>query len=224
MPEPLDRTPGGRPTREGGPVGREPFDWRVGDDIAPIRTLLERGGVVAIPTGSTYGLAVDPRLAAAVEAVYRIKRREARKPLPLVVADRAQAEALGLDVESDAFEFGARFWPAPLTMLVPRARGDAGERLQLGELAEVAVRIPGSRFLRDLLGLIGHGLTATSANLSGEPAITDPAEVRDLLAREAGVEAAVVVGEPLSGAAPSTIVAWRAGGPEILRQGRFTVP
>ena len=200
-----------------------PLLWSLDEDPAPIRELLARGGVLAVPTGSTYGLAVDPRLASAVESVYRIKRREARKPLPLVVADRQQAEDLGLDVESEAFAFGARFWPAPLTMLVPRAAGSVGERLQLGELEEIAVRIPGSNFLRDLLGRVGHGLTATSANLSGAPAITDPEAVCELLAREAGIEGAVVVGEPLSGAAPSTIVAWREGRPQVLRQGRFTL-
>lgn len=197
------------------------FVWRVGGDIAPVRHLLARGGVLAIPTGSTYGLAVDPRNEAAVEAVYRIKRREERKPLPLVVADRAQADALGLDVESDAFRFGERFWPAPLTMLVPRAPGTAGERLRLGPLEEIAVRVPGSLVLRKLLGQIGHGLTATSANVSGEPAVTDPDAVRELLGSEIDVASAVVVGEPLSGAAPSTLVAFRAGAPVVLRAGRF---
>lgn len=202
-------------------TGGAPFLWEPEQDIAPVRALLADGGVLAIPTGSTYGLAVDPRRADAVAAVYRLKRREARKPLPLVVADREQAEALGLDVGSEAFRFGERFWPAPLTMLVPRAPGPAGERLQLGDLDEVAVRIPGSEFLRTLLARIGHGLTATSANLSGEPAITDPAEVQELLGGAGGVGGAVVIGEPMSGAAPSTIVAWRSGEPTVLRQGRF---
>lgn len=205
-------------------LSRAPFTWRVDDDIVLLRERLARGGVVAVPTGSTYGLAVDPRIAKAVEAVYRIKRREARKPLPLVVADRRQAEDLGLDVESDAFRFGERFWPAPLTMLVPRASGAAGERLQLGPLDEIAVRIPGSSFLRELLEQIGHGLTATSANLSGQPAITDAEAVMELLRAEAGAACAVVVGEPLSGAEPSTVAAWRSGGPTVLRAGRFELP
>ena len=200
------------------------FTWNVRDEIEPVRDLLADGGVLAIPTGSTYGLAVDPRIADAVESVYRIKRREARKPLPLVAANREQAEALGLDVESEPYRFGSRFWPAPLTMLVPRAAGAAGERLQLGDLDVIAVRIPGSSFLRQLLERVGHGLTATSANLSGEPAITDPDAVRELLMAEPGVKGAVVVGEPLSGAPPSTIVGWREGQPEVLRQGRFVLP
>ena len=198
-----------------------PLLWRMEEDISPVRDLLAHGGVLAIPTGSTYGLAVDPRRADGVAAVYRLKRREARKPLPLVVADREQAEELGLDVESEAFRFGERHWPAPLTMLVPRAPGPAGERLQLGDLDEVAVRLPGSEFLRELLVRIGHGLTATSANLSGEPAITEPSAVQELLAGVVGVAGAVVVGQSMSGAAPSTIVAWRCGRPVILRQGRF---
>src|SRR4030095_1998211 len=70
--------------------------WHWGDPIAPLRDLLRRGGVLAIPTESSYGLAADPRNPAGVEAIYRIKGRETGKALPVVVAGREQLAPLGI--------------------------------------------------------------------------------------------------------------------------------
>src|SRR5205807_557189 len=66
--------------------------WHFGDPLAPLQAVLARGGVLAVPTESSYGLGVDPRNRAGVEAVYRIKGREGGKALPVVVADRDQRQ------------------------------------------------------------------------------------------------------------------------------------
>jgi len=190
--------------------------WRRGDPIEPLRALLARGGVLAIPTESSYGLGADPRNPGGVEAVYRIKGRERGKPLPVVVADLRQLTDLGIDPGLPILDALAACWPAPLTVVLPVVRSlpaAAGE-------PTLAVRIPAHDGLRRLLAELGHGLTATSANLSGGAPILDPQEAAKLLE---GADAAVVDGGLLPGGPPSTLVAIETSGPVVLRTGMFPV-
>jgi L-threonylcarbamoyladenylate synthase len=188
--------------------------FRFGDPLPPLRDLLARGGIVAFPTESSYGLGVDPWNPAGVEAIYRIKEREAGKPLPVVVAGRDQLAGLGIDPDLNIVKRLFAFWPAPLTAVLPVARplpASAGTRT-------LAVRVPDHEPLRELLAALGHGLTATSANRSGEPPIVDPAALADLLA---GEDAMVVDGGVLPGGPPSTLVAIEGDRVVVLRSGRF---
>lgn len=190
--------------------------WRPGDPVEPLRDLLRRGGVLAIPTESSYGLGADPRNRKGVETIYRIKGREPRKALPVVVADLGQLADLGIDPDLSILKSLSACWPGPLTVALPVARAipaAAGE-------PTLAVRIPGHEGLRSLLAELGHGLTATSANPSGGEPILDPAQLGALLA---GEEAVVVDGGVLPGGPPSTLVAIEEGGPVVLRTGRFPV-
>lgn len=184
--------------------------WRFGDPVEPLRALLARGGVLAFPTESSYGLGVDPRNRTGVETVYRIKAREAGKALPVVVADRGQLADLGIDPDLPILEALLACWPGPLTAVLPLVSG-AGT---------LAVRIPGHAGLRGLLAALGHGLTATSANRSGGEPILD---VEDLPALLAGEDAVIVDGGRLPGGAPSTLVAIEGGVPVVLRAGSFPV-
>ena len=77
--------------------------WHFGDSLAELAGAVARGRVLAIPTESSYGLGVDPRNRDAVETVYRIKHREPRRPLLVVVANAAQLAEVGVDVESPLF-------------------------------------------------------------------------------------------------------------------------
>jgi len=184
--------------------------------IEPLRALIARGGVLAIPTESSYGLGADPRNRIGVEAIYRIKEREAGKPLPVVVADLEQLRDLGIDPGLPILEALSACWPAALTALLPIARplpAAAGE-------PNLGVRIPAHDGLRRLLAELGTGLTATSANRSGEAPILDPAAAAELLA---GSDAAVVDGGILPGGPASTVVAIEAAGPVVLRTGSFPV-
>ena len=190
-----------------------PF-WRPGEPVAPLCALLARGGMLAIPTESSYGLAVDPRSAAGVEAIYRVKARERGKPLPVVASDLEQLAALGIALDDETIRRAARLWPAALTVVAPIAQplpASAGE-------STLAVRIPDHAELRSLLPLLGTALTATSANRSGEPPLLDPAEVADLLA---GQDALVFDGGSLPGGPPSTLAKWTGTSWNVLRAGRF---
>jgi L-threonylcarbamoyladenylate synthase len=190
--------------------------WRPGAAVAPLAARLARGGLLAVPTESSYGLAVDPRHQEGVAAVYRLKERERGKPLPVVAADLAQLAALGVDLVWPALATVSRFWPAPLTLVVP-----VGQPLPAAAgTGTLAVRIPAHPLLRGLLAALGHALTATSANRSGEPPLDDPAAVAAWLK---GEDAEVVDGGRLGAGAPSTIVASGGDGSRltVVRAGSF---
>lgn len=196
-----------------------------GATIEKLLALRLSGGVIAFPTESSYGLGVDPKNAAGVAAIERIKRRRGlsdesapeRKPLPVVIADLAQLEVLGIDPDSQAVRRLAPLWPAPLTAILPLAEGiDLPAALGGPTLA---VRIPDHAELRKLLASIGP-LTATSANRTGEPPLLQAGEVAALLTEAGDVDFAVVAGEA-PGGPPSTLVAFDSGRLRILRQGPF---
>jgi L-threonylcarbamoyladenylate synthase len=170
--------------------------------------------VLAIPTESSYGLGVDPWNRTGIEAVYRIKEREAGKPLPVVIAGRGQLAGLGIDPNLPILDRLMECWPGPLTVVLPTASPVPAAAGASG----LAVRVPGHEGLRGLLGDLGHGLTATSANRSGGEPILDPDEAAELLA---GQDAVVVDGGVLPGGPPSTLVAIEGRGPVVLRAGRF---
>ena len=197
------------------PVERLPLDAPTAD----LRRVLGQGGVLAVPTESSYGLAVDPRDAEGVEAIYRIKQRERGKPLPVIAADVAQIVALGVAADAPELAASAPLWPSPLSAILPTPDLPAS-----AGTGTVAVRIPAHPALRALLARLGHALTATSANLAGEPPVLDPAELDAILgpAGPAGHLAAIVDGGVLPGGPPSTLVAWDADGtPRVLRRGAF---
>jgi L-threonylcarbamoyladenylate synthase len=190
--------------------------WRWGDSPRPLIEALERGAILALPTESSYGLGVDPRSAVGVEAIFRLKGRDAGKPLPVVVAGIDQIRDLGGDVELLAASGLAAAWPAPLTVVLPlacplpAAAGSPG----------LGFRVPAHAPLRSLLSELGRGVTATSANRSGEPALLDPRPVARLLR---GEDAVLVDGGVLPGGSPSTVVAARPDGVEVLRPGSYPI-
>jgi L-threonylcarbamoyladenylate synthase len=182
-----------------------------------VKALLARGGVLAIPTESSYGLGADPLNAAGVALVYRIKRREAGKPLPVVVAGPEQLPRLGIAPDLPILKLLCAVWPAPLSAVVPTAI----EVPAAAGTGSLAVRVPDCVPLLALLAELGYGLTATSANLAGGEPVLDPAAAARLLA---GYDAAVVDGGVLPGGPPSTLVAWEEPGRlVVLRKGRFSV-
>jgi L-threonylcarbamoyladenylate synthase len=197
--------------------------WRFGGDVGTLADALDRGGLLAIPTESSYGLAVDPRSAAAVAALLRLKGEREGKPLPVVCGSEAALGALGVDGADPALAWARPRWPAALSVVVALAAPVAAS---LGR-RDLAVRIPGHGELRALLVALGRALTATSANPSGAPPYLDPDAVASWLEREAAgagfPEAIVVDGGVLAGGAPSTLLRIEAGRPVVLRSGRYRI-
>ncbi|HRC87063.1 MAG TPA: L-threonylcarbamoyladenylate synthase [Thermoanaerobaculia bacterium] len=188
--------------------------WRFGDPLEPLSECVSRGGILVIPTESSYGLGVDPGNAVAVERIFELKHRDGRKALPVVIANLAQLRNLGIDPGQSALRALAPLWPAPLTCALPLSRpcpAAAGG-------SSLAVRMPAHEPLRRLLEELGTALTATSANLAGEPPLLEPAEAAAWLAEE---DAVVIDAGRLPGGPPSTLVAPAGDHFEVLRAGAF---
>lgn len=188
--------------------------WRFGDDPEPVLRVLGAGGVVAVPTESSYGLAVDPANPEAVRRVFQLKGRASDKPLPLVVAS-AEDLPPGCRLRPGLESALAELWPSALTLVL-----DLDPRQPLAAAAghlTLAVRVPEHRRLRDLLTLTGP-LTATSANRASERALIDPGEVSELLTG-AAVPSLLVEDGRLPGGLPSTLVRVEADGWYLLRRG-----
>ena len=189
--------------------------WPWDGDPNNVRTALAEGRILATPTESSYGLAVDPRSAAGVEAIYRLKERERGKPLPVVAASLEQAIDLGIE-PNEAIRMAEAHWPAPLTVVAPLRAGVSVPAAAGGDT--LAVRVPDHDRLRALLQALGHPLTATSANRSGEPPVCDLAGLEPILQ---GTGALVAGGERTPGGLASTVVSWTSAGLRVLRRGRF---
>jgi L-threonylcarbamoyladenylate synthase len=188
-------------------------------DSAALRELVEdvrAGSVLAIPTESSYGLAVDPRNVSAVRRVFAMKGRDGAKPLLVVAANRGQLEDLGVSASPETLDRFFTLWPAPLTVALPLRTplpASAGT-------ATLAVRVPAHPELRDLLDATGP-LTATSLNRSGAAPCEDPDEAE----RAFGFEVDVLVdGGRTSGGPPSTLLDATVEPPRVLRAGAFPWP
>lgn len=175
---------------------------------------LKAGKVVAIPTDTVYGLAVDPRRPGSTGLLFALKRRPAALELPVLVSGVAQAEALaGPDGFSPVGRrLAARFWPGSLTIVVER-RSDLGWDLG-GDGRTIGLRCPADEAARRLCERVGP-LATTSANRHGEAPITSAAA----LAEEFGAQVTSIVDGGVCDATPSTVV--DATGEEVrcLREG-----
>jgi L-threonylcarbamoyladenylate synthase len=184
--------------------------------IDQVVSSLNRGNVVALPTGTFYGLAVDPVNLRAVERIYDLKTRARHKPLSLLIAEVAQANELARQLDSAFDRLAERFWPGPLTLVVK-----AGSKLPLRVTANtgnLALRVPEAAIPRAVVKRLGLPITATSANLSGLPECTSASGVWEQLG---GKIPLIVDGGSTARSMATTIVDLSGGGNSwmILREG-----
>jgi len=128
---------------------------------------VRRGKVVAIPTDALYTLGADPFNLNAIQHVFVAKGREINRSLPMLVADALMAEELAKQIPESFHVLARRFWPGPLTMILP-----ASARVPLratGNTGRLAVRQSPSKVVQGLIDRLGHPVIATSANISGSP-------------------------------------------------------
>ena len=184
--------------------------------LSEAATIIAGGGIVAYPTDTLYGLAVDPRNDAAVERLYRAKERDSNLAVPLIAGSLEQALAVGTFTDAEA-RLARAFWPGPLSIVVP-ASAIVSSRL-IGPDATVAVRVPAHPVARGLALALGCAITSTSANRSGMPAATSANETVAALADHLD---AVIDAGASPGGAPSTIVQLTRDGPRLLRAGAIS--
>ncbi|WP_436286726.1 L-threonylcarbamoyladenylate synthase [Sphingomonas trueperi] len=143
--------------------------------------LIRGGACVAVPTETVYGLAADATDSDAVAGIYAAKGRPSFNPLIVHVADLAMAETIAR-FDDEARALAARFWPGPLTMVLPLAAGSPVASLVTAGLATVALRMPDHRAMQGLIRASGRPLAAPSANTSGGISPTRAAHVAASLA------------------------------------------
>jgi L-threonylcarbamoyladenylate synthase len=177
--------------------------------------VLRGGGIVAYPTETFYGLAVDARSRAACSRLFELKGRPMEKALPCIVSGVEQLEEVARNLGSAVLPLAREFWPGPLTLVIEARPGLAAASPEGG----LAVRVSGLRLPRDLAEGLGAPITATSANRSGEPPATTAEEVLSELGSELDL---VLDGGPCPGGLPSTIVDVRETPPRLIREGRVS--
>lgn len=176
--------------------------------------ILRRGGVIALPTETVYGLAANAEDELAVRRIFAIKGRPATHPLIVHLPD---AEALPLwarHVPDEARRLAAAFWPGPLTLVLPRS--PRATDAVTGGQDTVALRVPNHPVALAVLRALGGGLAAPSANRFGRVSPTTAEHVRLDLGDEVEL---ILDGGPCTVGVESTIVDLSSGAPAILRPG-----
>jgi len=195
------------------------------DPEHPARAALEaaalaimRGGVIAFPTDTVYGLGCSLFDVAAVELVQRLKRRDPRHAFISLIPESSQADGLALTVSPIGRRLIGEFWPGPLSLIFLAAEiVPSGVR---GEGGTIALRCPKDTLSHALLQRFGGPVVSSSANLSGRP----PAETAEEVVATFGNQLDLVLdGGPRRGGIPSTLVDVSGPRPKLLRRGRVDV-
>jgi L-threonylcarbamoyladenylate synthase len=185
-------------------------------DLDAAVVALRTGGLVVYPTETFYGLAADPESSAAMEQLLFLKGREPDKPIALIAADSESAFSLAREIPSAIRRLAAAFWPGPLTIVLRARRGLHPALLGGGG---VGVRVSSHPLARALAAGLGRPITATSANLAGEPPISAPDQLRAVFSSKVKV---ILEDGILRGGAPSTVIEFLNNSYCIVRPGAIT--
>jgi L-threonylcarbamoyladenylate synthase len=176
--------------------------------------ILMGGGIVAYPTETFYGLGVKFDREDSLEKLHNIKQRPRDKALPIIIGSRELLVHLVSSTNDKAVCLMKKFWPGPLTLIVP-AKEDLSVFIT-GDTHTVAVRIPGASFALRLAEYSGFPITATSANISGKP----PAQDAETVDKYFGDTIDLIIdGGPTKGTLPTTIVDVTGDNINIVREG-----
>jgi L-threonylcarbamoyladenylate synthase len=193
--------------------------WRWREDGAAAfwaesRRLLAGGGILGLPTETFYALAADPYQAGALERLFTLKARPVAKPVLLLVASPEMVRRVAPKVPAAAARLMERFWPGPLTVILP-ALEDVPS-LVTGGTGTVGVRQPRQVLTCRLLAALGFPVTGTSANRAGR----EPPTLAEEVAREFGKEVDLILeAGPCPGGLPSTVVDLSVTPPRLVRPG-----
>jgi len=187
--------------------------------LAPLVDALGRGGVVAIATESFFGLLADAERPDALARLLSLKPRGSDKGMPLVLPGRAAWNALVVEIPPGARVLADAFWPGGLSIALGAAPSLDARLLLDGR---VAVRMPGASPAADLVRAYGRPVTATSANLPGEPPATTAEAVERSFERALGEGTLTVWRDEAPGGLPSTMLVMDGGRAFIARDGRVS--
>jgi L-threonylcarbamoyladenylate synthase len=177
--------------------------------------VLRLGRLVAFPTDTVYGVGALGFNGKAVQSIYLAKDRPIEKAIPILIGELADMDQVAMNVPQRAYLLALRFWPGPLTILVPK-RPDLPEAVSA--TSTIGVRVPDHEIARSLLRAAGP-LAVTSANLSEQPS---PTTAEEVLAQLGGRIELIVDGGKTPGGTPSTLVDCTGDEIRILREGPIT--
>jgi len=189
------------------------------DDPAAIQqavSVLRRGGLVAFPTDTVYGVGALVGDAQAIAQLYVVKGRGSEKAIPVLLSDRGELEQVAAEVNDAAQRLAARFWPGPLTLVLPK---QASLPEELSAQPSIGVRMPDHPVAQALIRLTGP-LAVTSANISGA---ASSVTVQEVLEQLGGRIPLVLDGGRTPGGISSTVVDCTSGEPRILRPGPISL-
>ena len=178
--------------------------------------ILRSGGLVAFPTDTVYGVGALAFDGKAIESIYTAKDRPIEKAIPILIADTEDMEKVGMDIPQTAYRLAARFWPGPLTCVIPK-QPTLPEAVSATET--VGVRVPDHDVARELLRAAGP-MAITSANISGQPS---PSTAQEVLAQLGGRIDLIIDGGRTPGGVPSTLVDCTGKELKILREGPISL-
>lgn len=174
--------------------------------------VLSTGGLVAFPTDTVYGVGALAFDGKAVESIYAAKDRPVEKAIPILISEAGELEKVGVDIPDIALALASRFWPGPLTILVPKRLGLPAS---VSATSTVGVRVPDHDVARALLRLAGS-MAVTSANISGAQS---PVSVEEVYEQLGGRIPLILDGGRTPGGVPSTLVDCTTPELKILREG-----
>jgi L-threonylcarbamoyladenylate synthase len=178
--------------------------------------ILQSGGLVAFPTDTVYGVGALAFDAAAIEKIYAAKGRSTEKAIPILFGDAADLEQVTAQVSEMALRLATRFWPGPLTLVVPK-HPSLPEAVSTAPT--VGVRVPDHPVARALLRAAGP-MAVTSANLSGQ---ASPCTAQEVCNQLGGRIPLILDGGGTPGGVPSTVVNCLGAEPQVLREGPITL-
>lgn len=182
------------------------------DAISQALDVLKAGGLVAFPTDTVYGVGALAFDGPAVTSIYRAKDRPVEKAIPILLGDDGDLDQIAVQVSQMARRLATRFWPGPLTLVLPKK---ATLPEAVSALPTVGVRVPDHEVARALLRAAGP-MAVTSANISSQASPSTAGEVSDQLG---GRIAMILDGGRTPGGVPSTLVDCTGQEPGILRPG-----
>ena len=188
------------------------------ENIARAAEILRAGGLVAFPTETVYGLGADASDPAAAARIFAAKGRPSFDPLIVHVPDAATAFGLWSEIPPAAEALARRFWPGPLTLVLPKR--EAVPDIVTSGLPTAAVRVPAHPVAAALLRAAGVPVAAPSANRFSRPSPTDAAAVE---AELGGAVDLILDGGPTTVGVESTVVGFPDGRPTVLRPGGVTL-
>ena len=186
------------------------------DMMPQARAVLNKGGLVAFPTDTVYGVGTLVFDGPAVESIYRAKDRPIEKAIPVLIGDAEDMEKVGMNIPETAYRLATRFWPGPLTVVIPK-KPTLPE--SVSATATVGVRVPDHAVARTLLRAAGP-MAVTSANISGQPS---PSTAEEVFAQLGGRIDLIIDGGKTPGGVPSTVIDCTENDLKILRAGPISL-